>query len=620
LVALVVAVTASAWVLFATARGVTAESPLSPDVPVPRSAHLQLTLSPRSQDLFSGDTAELTVTIVNTGGVTVSGLATTGSSFPNCNKGSLGALAPGQSTSYTCSRANVGDSSLEVLTVSGQAAGGGLYQQTANAFVKVSKPELIIIKRPTTQTVRPGGTARFVIVIRNEGPTPLANVKVIDPQAPDCGLDPAVPLNLGPGERREYSCSLPNVQAPVATVATVQGTNPGDNTLTQASDIGWVEVLNLGATLTAVPVAVDEPGGEVTFTARVINPGSIPLELVGLTTNKFGNLFDPGNELVPASTNECLPGVEPIAVSPNGGSVSCDFVALVSGQPSDFSVVLTALAEDATAEQVSATTSATVVIRDVPSVIEVVLSADPPIVSAPGARVTFDVRISNFSEADGVFIDTLTDSALGSLDGRGTCALPTPLITAGGSYDCSYSDQVNGAAGDERLRIVTASGLSDDPVPGPVSGSDSIIIAITDQPIQRILMPGVMDDVVEPNYRCGLAYPLQLNRAYHFLPPPTYVPNADPPRQDYYRFQLTESSVVTVELTNFVPLKGQLIVRKAENCDDPALANPIGRNPDSVLNRTLSLGTRPPGQYFIQIINDGPAETQQLYRLIVKTQ
>jgi hypothetical protein len=75
-----------------------------------------------------------------------------------------------------------------------------------------------------------------------------------------------------------------------------------------------------------------------------------------------------------------------------------------------------------------------------------------------------------------------------------------------------------------------------------------------------------------------------------------------------------------VELTNFVPLKGQLIVRQAENCDDPALANPIGRNPDTVLNRTLSLGTRPPGQYFIQIINDGPAETQQLYRLIVKTQ
>lgn len=611
---------AGSWVVVAAVSGSPGPIPIEPQAPQPVSPHLQLTITPRLQDLFPGDTANLTVDIVNDGGATINALSTSGSSIPACNKTGLGSLAPGETTSYSCSRSSVGQSSLEVITVSGQAPGFGAYQQTANAFIKVSQPDLIIIKRPTTQTVRPGGTARFSVVVRNEGASVLSNVKVLDPAAPDCGLDPAVPLNLAPGERREYTCRLDDVQSPVAAVATAQGLNPGTGALSQASDIAWVEVLNLAATLSAVPASVEEPGGEVTFTAHLANPGSVPLELVGLNTNKFGNLFDPGNELVPATTNGCLPGLNPIVVPAHSGSVSCDFVALVSGQPSDFSVVLTALAEAEAGEQVTATTSVTVPIVDVPSVIEVNLSADPPIVAAPGGTVVFTVRINNFSESDGVIIDTLTDVALGNLNGRGTCAVPTPLIVTGGNYECTYSDQISGSAGEDRIRIVNASGFSDDPVPGPVAASDSITIPITDRPVQTVLMPNIMDDVVEPNNRCSNAYPIQLNRLYNFLPPLTYIPNANPPLQDYYRFELTESASIRVEMTNFVPLKGQLIVRKAENCDDPALNNAIGRNPDPLLNRTLVLGTQSAGQYFIQIINDGPPETDQLYGLIVRTE
>ncbi len=335
---------------FAAALGATITSarsmPVDLNAPVPAAAHLQLEITPRLQDIFAGDTANLTVTITNDGGAAVSGLSTSGSSISACNKNSLGSLAAGQSTSYTCQKSSVGESSLEVMTVSGSAVGVGSYQQTSDAFIKVSKPELIIIKRPTNQVVRPGGTARFTIGIRNEGPTVLANVRVLDSAAPDCEFDPAVPLNLAPGERREYTCSLTNVDAQTTSVATVQGTNPGNGSLNQASDASWIDVLDLQAGLVGVPAQVDEPGAEVTFTASVTNPSGVPLTLIGLSTNKFGNLFDQGNELVPAVTNNCLPGGAPIIVPPNGAGVACNFVAVVSGQPSDFSVVLTACRPD----------------------------------------------------------------------------------------------------------------------------------------------------------------------------------------------------------------------------------------------------------------------------------
>ncbi len=195
---------------------------------------------------------------------------------------------------------------------------------------------------------------------------------------------------------------------------------------------------------------------------------------------------------------------------------------------------------------------------------------------------------------------------------------PTPLIVAGANYECSYTDQVTGSSGEDKLRVVSASGVSDDPVPGPVSGSDSITIPITDRPIQEIFLPGIIDDVVEPNNTCQLAYPLQLNRQYSFFPPAPYSPPPDPV-QDYYVFRLTEEASVTVEMTNFVPRRGQLIVRTGVDCNPDSLET-LGQNANAALNKVLVLGTQPPGQYFIQITNDGPAETQQLYGLIVKTQ
>ncbi len=77
---------------------------------------------------------------------------------------------------------------------------------------------------------------------------------------------------------------------------------------------------------------------------------------------------------------------------------------------------------------------------------------------------------------------------------------------------------------------------------------------------------------------------------------------------------------VSVELTNFVPQAGQLVVWSGA-CGSLEL---LGRNPNSALNKTVNLGSLPAVdgqsqsiQYIIQIINDGPTNTTDPYGLRV---
>lgn len=587
------------------------------NAPAPLLPHLQVAITPRLQDVAVGGTASLNVTITNDGGAPLRSIQTSNASISSCNKNDLGSLNPGESTSYSCQASGVSESSLQTITASAQLAGGGSVSQTSDAFIRVAKPEIAILKRPEVQTVRRGGTANFTIVIFNTSPTAvLTNVKVLDSAVPDCAFDPAVPLTLLPSQSYDYACRLSNVQKATTSVATVQATIAGSGAFSQASDVAWVNMIDLKAALTSVPAAVPEPGGEVEFTATVTNPGSTPLKLVGLSTNKFGNLFDPGNEMVPAAGNQCLLGAEDILVPPNNGSVSCTFVALVAGQPSDFTVVLTATAEITDLEDISATGSTTVTIADVPAILALNLSADPSIIPAPGRTIQFNLRADNAGEADNIVIEALTDDDLGDLNGVGTCEVPTSPIAPGGFYECQYSAFVGGSANEQKVRTVTATGVDDDPTPGPVEAADSITITISDQPLQKVWLPQVIDDVVEPNNTCSRAYLLQLNRQYYFLPPPTWELGADPPLQDYFRFVLEEQADLSVNLTNFVPKAGQLIVRKGE-CGNVTL---VGFDVTTAANKNLRLGTQSPGQYFIQIINDGPPEPKQLYGLIVRTE
>lgn len=578
--------------------------------------------SPLVQDFFAGDDAHFTVTITNTGSIAFDSVVTSGSPVSGCNRNNLGGLNPGQSTSFDCDKANVNESFMNEIQVTG-TTGVTSVSHTSKAFVKVLKPQLRITKYPPTQTISHGGTAYFTITIWNTWDEMLRVISVDDALVDACDLSPSpsLPLYIPAGEPYTFGCWLSNVQNPFVSIITVTATDLLEAEQFIASDAAWVDMLSLQAGLSAQPASVSEPGGPVTYSVSLINNGNVPAKLNALTTDRFGNLLSPGNPLIASATNTCLPKPSLPTLPANGGSFQCSFVAHVEGQPSDFITTLTATGKDAGALETTATANASVTITDVPASMALTLGADPPFINPPSRQVTFSVRVENTSGADTITITEMTDQFVGNLDGRGTCDLPVTNLPPGFSYQCEFSAVVSGTIGQQKSRIITVNATDDDLPPGSLSVNGVVTVGITDQPTQYAYMPNI-NEVTAKRTSCGRPFPLVNNRQYQFQPPNTYDSNLPVANRDqhYFVFELTQSSSVKVELTNFVPRKGQIIVRPHTEGGNPPCGDSIGRNTSEGLNKTVNLGTLGSGTYYIQLINDGPSDVSDFYSLIVRVQ
>jgi len=115
----------------------------------------------------------------------------------------------------------------------------------------------------------------------------------------------------------------------------------------------------------------------------------------------------------------------------------------------------------------------------------------------------------------------------------------------------------------------------------------------------------------EPNNICSEAFRLLLNEEQSFHPDD---------KDDWFFFETTQSSELTVELRDFSPGVGQIVVAAEKNpgqgCGSLQL---IGNNGSSMPTKIVSLGRRPAGRYFIWIINDGAPNANSLYRLHVRS-
>jgi hypothetical protein len=560
---------------------------------------------PKRQEIISGEDVNFTVSITNTGAIPLDSVSITNATASSCNRDNLGSLGPGQSLSYLCEQENIPESTLFELKANG-TAGASTAGHTSNAFVKVLKSELSVIKLPLTQTVQAGDTAQFQVIITNNSGAPLVNLKVDDNVANDC--DVAIVFFLDDGQKLDYDCSLDDVQSPQVSILTVQATNLADGTTVSVSEAAWIEVLKLQASLTPQPASVPEPGNLVAYTVNLVNSGSKDLALVGLTTAQYGNLLDPNNPLVTPVQNTCLQSTPP-TLPPHGGSYSCSFVAEVSGQPGNFNVNLTATGKDKNDKVETATASASVVISNLPASLNLSLGADPPFITPPSRPVTFKIQVENTSEADLLTITELTDQFFGNLDGKGNCDLPFSGLLPGESYQCEFVAPVSGQVGEKKSRTISVKAVDDDPNPSTLIASKVITVDIIAMPPQAIFFPNVTEDTVEPNVKCADAYPLLLNKSYYFKPPAVY-----PGDQDYFKFELTQNSRVRVELTNFKPQAGQILVRSGDAC-----ISIEGKNATTALNKTVDLGLKPAGTYYIQIINDNKDQVfTEMYSLIVR--
>jgi uncharacterized repeat protein (TIGR01451 family) len=139
----------------------TGHPPLGPDVSAQDTAAvtvvapathpaISIVKNPKSQTVTSGGTATFTITVTNTGDVTLTNVTVSDPLSPNCNR-TIGTLAPGASSSYTCTRANVTSNFTNVAVASGTAGGTTVTaQDTAPVTAKAAalKPKTVTKIKP----------------------------------------------------------------------------------------------------------------------------------------------------------------------------------------------------------------------------------------------------------------------------------------------------------------------------------------------------------------------------------------------------------------------------------------------------------------------------------------
>jgi hypothetical protein len=198
----------------------------------PSSAHLGITESPGSQTVPLGGNAKFTITVTNTGGITLHSV-TVDPPVSDCDQ-KIGTLAPKDGLTYTCHLIGVTKKLVNTATAMGYTPAGTKVTARTKALVKVSLPppapqpnvkpqvqtlSLALTKLPRKQVVttkvthiksKTGshttvlyGYAWFTITVKNTSHVALANVIVRNPQGPGCDRRIA---RLAAGAVRSYRC------------------------------------------------------------------------------------------------------------------------------------------------------------------------------------------------------------------------------------------------------------------------------------------------------------------------------------------------------------------------------------------------------------------------------
>ena len=139
-----------------------------------------------------------------------------------------------------------------------------------------------------------------------------------------------------------------------------------------------------------------------------------------------------------------------------------------------------------------------------------------------------------------------------------------------------------------------------------VSTPRQTLLHLLPAPTARLLMPMVSRRGEEPNDSCAEAFQLFVNRNETFLPDDAV---------DWFVFDLAAAAEVTVELRDFSPGRGQLNVAIGQGCQQLQL---IGTSGEPTVDKTVSLGRREAGRYYIRVIADGPLSQTAAYRLFVR--
>lgn len=519
-------------------------------------------------------------------------------------------LAPGATNNFNCTTTSgVQSSYYHKFSVTAEDAILGT-TVSANAEVRVRVVASIVIEvfpEGGETTLVKGQDANFRITITNpvnqllEDVSTEATIRYYDVTSgsymeplpfPTCSDSDLADVIEG-GEYLEYNCTVPTVDTSFQIEVKVIGFREG----VEVEDIDGSEitVIDLMLEFSAEPSAIiaGTPTA-VTFNVSMTNRSRKTLTLTSLVSNQHGDLL-----LEDLANNTCPDINKQI---PENAVRMCSYEVVLTVDPPGFVNTVTASASYGDDKTLSVTDEAIVIAGDF-SPLDVVLTANPSSLVAPGGVTQLTVQVINHTFSN-LTIDALNDSVLGDLDGVGDCETPQ-VIPANEAYICTYpvtiSDKV---PGDVVSHSVTAFAAA-------TQASDTVAVSITTEIHTQIRLPVLMllSRFGEPHDSACSAMPILPNQTYYALPDDSW---------DFYRVTTDIPMNITVYIRDFmVQDGGQLLVYEGE-CQSPQLQL-IKHNGDNLLvpARTLELGLRQAGTIYVAVYVKEHFNNQTPYRLYV---
>ncbi|MCP4304893.1 MAG: DUF11 domain-containing protein, partial [bacterium] len=423
------------------------------------SPAVEIVKDPAVQQARDGDTVTFDITVTNTGDVELTGVTVTDATAPACDN-TIGALAAGDSTTYSCSVTAGADDFTNIADVTGNDPQGQPVTDTDSANVDVIDPSIDIEKTPDLQQAVPGATVTFDITVTNTGDADLVDVTVTDAVAPAC--DNLIGA-LAAGASTTYSCSMTAGVSGFTNTADVTGDDPLGFAVTDL-DTADVDVVNPAIAIAKNPASQTLlGGGTATFNITVTNIGDVPLTDVVVT--------DP-------LTPDC-DATYPTLAAGASDTYSCTLTNVTA----DFTNVAVVAGEHPAAPG-PITDSDAADVEVIAPEIDIQKTPDTQTVST-GSDVTFTITVENTGDVDLANV-VVSDAQAPNCN----AAFSALVIDEVQSYDCTVTGVTAGFTN-------TADVTAEEPSGGAVNDSDTADVTVIDpsisidkSPDSQTILPG----------------------------------------------------------------------------------------------------------------------------------
>ena len=395
------------------------------------------------------------------------------------------------------------------------------------------RPAITVLKTGSPSSVpETGGNVEFTYRVNNTGTVPVtitslsddkfgtlagdADCKAANPQA----QPPVVGTTLAAGAFCDFKATFAIPAGNAGTTHTnifTANAKDRDNNSVEASEseiIGRDDVRPAITVLkTGSPSSVPETGGNVEFTYRVNNTGTVPVTITSLSDDKFGTLA--GDADCKAANPQAQP---PVVGTTLAAGAFCDFkatFAIPAGNAgTTHTNIFTANAKDRDNNSVEASESEIIGRDDVRPAITVLKTGSPSSVPETGGNVEFTYRVNNTGTVP-VTITSLSDDKFGTLAGDADCKAANPqaqppvvgtTLAAGAFCDFKATFAIPaGNAGTTHTNIFTANAKDRDN--NSVEASESEIIGRDDvRPAITVLKTGSPSSVPETGGNVEFTY------------------------------------------------------------------------------------------------------------------